>query len=136
MSLLRRTCPEGDGSRAIPVSHAIKGSENLKVLVIAAVTMSSPLSADDEDVCQASMQLMCCPCLVTLTAMADLRALATAQGPEGLGRATAGCKRAYTSYSPEGSSSTFRTGTSIISLILSPNGNSNMPVQTQFGALG
>ena len=121
MSPTRRTCP--DGHVRFLVSREIKGVENLKVLAIAAVTMSSPLSADDEDVCQAPMQLICCPCVVTLTAMADLRALATAQGPKGLGRAAAGCKRAHTGYSPEGSSSTFRTCMSVIIYILSPNGN-------------
>lgn len=108
-------------SRAAPFSHAIKCSQKPQVLAIAAVTMSSSLSADDEDVWNPSIQLMCCPCLAVLTIAADLRAPAAAQGSEGVGRAAAGCERAYASYSPEGPSSSFRTGMSISISSLSTN---------------
>lgn len=76
------------------------------------------------------------PYLVVLTIAADLRAPSTAQGPEGVGRAAAGCERAYASYSPEGSDSSCRTGTDIATSTLGPMAKLNCRREQKFGAFG
>lgn len=66
---------------------------HLQVLAIAAVTMSSSLSAEDDGVGLLLDSLRAVVALeLALTIMVDLRAPATAQGPAGPGRTAAGCE--------------------------------------------